>query len=70
MPRQTNGFVKSDEFLYPSVRIRRLKYAYCITVHSESRYALSNVLEVMSTNVDTGLNPFNFICENFLQISL
>jgi hypothetical protein len=36
-------------------------------VRSESRCAL-NVLEVMSTSVYTGLNPFNFIRKHFLQI--
>jgi hypothetical protein len=29
---------------------------------------LQNVLEVMSTSVYTGLNPFNFIRKHFLQI--
>jgi hypothetical protein len=28
------------------------------------------VLEVMSTSVDTGLNPFNFIRKHFLQICI
>jgi hypothetical protein len=42
--------------------------AVVITVRSESRCALMNVLEVMSTRVDTGLDPFNFIRKHFLQI--
>jgi hypothetical protein len=29
---------------------------------------LQNVLEVMSTDIYTGLNPFNFIRKHFLQI--
>jgi hypothetical protein len=39
-----------------------------ITVRSESRCALIKMLEVMSTSVCTGLNPFNFIRKHFLQI--
>jgi hypothetical protein len=31
---------------------------------------LQNVMEVMSTSVDTGLNPFNFIRNHILQIWL
>jgi hypothetical protein len=31
---------------------------------------LQKVLEVMSTRVYTGLNPFNFIPKHFLQICL
>ena len=31
---------------------------------------LKKVLEVMSTSVCTGLNPFNFIRKHFLQICL
>jgi hypothetical protein len=38
------------------------------TVSSESRCALTKVLEVMSTSVYTGLNPFNFIRKHFLKI--
>jgi hypothetical protein len=37
-------------------------------VRSESRCALKKVLEVMSTSVYTGLNPFNVIRKHFLQI--
>jgi hypothetical protein len=40
------------------------------TVYSESRCALTKVLELMSTSVYTGLNPFNFIRKHFLQICL
>jgi hypothetical protein len=40
------------------------------TVRSEGRCALIKVLEVMSTSVHTGLNPFNFIRKHFLQICL
>jgi hypothetical protein len=39
------------------------------TVRSESRCALTKgVLEVMSTSVYRGLNPFDFIRKHFLQI--
>jgi hypothetical protein len=34
-------------------------------VRSESRCALINGLEVLSTSVGTGLNPFNFIRKHF-----
>ena len=43
------------------------------TVRSESRCTLVNgagSLEVMSTSVYKGLNPFNFIRKHFLQICL
>jgi hypothetical protein len=40
------------------------------TVRSEIRCALTKVLEVRSTSVDTDLNAFNFIRKHFLQISV
>jgi hypothetical protein len=41
------------------------------TVRSDSRCALlQKVLEVTSTSIYTGLNPFNFISKHFLQICL
>jgi hypothetical protein len=36
----------------------------------KSLYTYKKVLEVMSTCVYTGLNPFNFIFKHFLQICL
>jgi len=40
------------------------------TGSSESHCALIKVLEVMSTSVCTGLNPFYYIRKHFLQICL
>jgi hypothetical protein len=40
-------------------------------VFSEIRCAVvKKLLQVMSTNDNTGLNPFNFICKHFLHICL
>jgi hypothetical protein len=41
-----------------------LQGVWKVTVH------LQKVLEVMSTSIYTGLNPFNFILKHFLQICL
>ena len=50
-----------------------LPYLKRYTLRLESRFALTKavrLLEVMSTSVFTGLNPFNFIHKHFLQICL
>jgi hypothetical protein len=43
----------------------------CIySAFGKSLCTFKKVLEVMSTSVYTGLNPFNFIRKHFLQISV
>jgi hypothetical protein len=46
------------------------KMCYVTVVHCVRKVAvhLENVLGMMSTSIYTGLNPFNFIREHFLQI--
>jgi len=63
--------------LYPNIQTSSRSHCYCgIWVSSYIQYVrkvavhLHKVLEVMSTSVYTGLNPFNFIPKCFLQICL
>jgi hypothetical protein len=63
-------------FYFQSTPFKNMIYSFFLillhihTVHSESRCKLTTVLEVMSTSVYTGLNPFNFIWKYFLQICI
>jgi hypothetical protein len=51
-------------------RFQKGKTAPLYSALEKSLRTLQNVLEVMSTSVYTGLNPFNFTCKHFRQICL